>query len=183
MEEFAVLKQGRWRTANWTARVLSIHSRLGLAAITARDNAGDTLHHGMRVTSVVIWPLYGEKRIKESFDSMEARLTVRVTGVAATVRPRGTDGGTDAVPHYTYTSTGAKSDMQTWMLRFLNYDDLERALRLLHAVKPCLRALRAPAGAEAPRQQPEGVDSSSPTGVMTGWVLNTTSSRSGESGS
>ncbi|KPA74443.1 hypothetical protein ABB37_09130 [Leptomonas pyrrhocoris] len=85
MEEFVVVKQGSIKSGNWTQRVLSLHPNLGLAAITSKDAQDDKLYECVRVANVQVWPQYQGKHIKESYQSTEAKLTVRAKGLPAKI--------------------------------------------------------------------------------------------------
>lgn len=135
MEEFTVMKQGSYKSGNWTQRVLSVHAPLGLASITAKDSQENKLYQSVRVGSVQIWPQYQAKHIKENFQSQEAKLTIRVKGVPAKIgfRDMNTNAGTQRI--YRFTRSGPTAEHLTWMLRFSSFDALEKAVRLFQSMK------------------------------------------------
>lgn len=135
MEEFTVLKQGSFKSSNWTQRILSLHTPLGLASITSKDSQEDRLYQSVRVGSVQIWPQYLAKHIKEDFQSAEAKLTIRVKGLPAKIafRDMATPEGSQRI--YRFTRPGPGAQHLTWMLRFRNLDDFEKAVRLLQSMK------------------------------------------------
>lgn len=135
MEEFVVLKQGSYKSGNWTQRVLSLHPNLGLAAITSKDSQEDRLYQCMRVGNVQIWPQFQKKHLKEDFQSQEAKLTLRVKGLPAKVgfREMNTPSGPQRI--YRFTRPGPGAEHLTWMLRFRSFDDFEKAVRLLQSMR------------------------------------------------
>ncbi|KAG5497080.1 hypothetical protein GH5_01609 [Leishmania sp. Ghana 2012 LV757] len=135
MEEFDVYKRGTLKASKWTKRVLSLHSHLGIAAITRHNSPQDRFYRCMRVSSVHIWPQYNQKHVKENFDSMEVKLTVRVKGIPAKIRVREARSATGPVKVYHYTMKGPEAVKHTWMLRFRSYEEFEEAMRLFQAMK------------------------------------------------
>ncbi|KAG5472142.1 hypothetical protein CUR178_02816 [Leishmania enriettii] len=135
MEEFDVYKRGILKASKWTPRVLSLHSHLGIAAITHHNRPQDRFYRCMRVSSVHIWPQYNQKHVKENFDSMALKLTVRVKGIPAKIRVREARRATGPVKVYHYTMKGPEAAKHTWMLRFRNYEEFEGAMRLFQAMK------------------------------------------------
>lgn len=137
MEEFTVLKQGAYKAGNWTSRVLSIHSALGVAAITAQDKPEETLQHQcIYVTSAQIWPQFKETHIKEPPQTMEAKLTIRVKGIPAKIGVREEQGAAGPTRIYRYTKKDPDASKFTWMVRFDTYEKFEKAVRLFQAMKP-----------------------------------------------
>ncbi|AYU81459.1 hypothetical protein LdCL_310033300 [Leishmania donovani] len=135
MEEFNVQKQSSLKADKWTRRVLSLHPKLGIAAITDRGRPEDRFHECMRVSSMQIWPQYNKKHVKESFSSMEVMLTVRMKGIPAKVGVREKQSATGPVKIYRYTMKGPEAEKHTWMLRFNNYEDFEKAVNLVQSMQ------------------------------------------------
>lgn len=135
MDEFVVLKQGSFKSGNWTQRVFSLHPGLGLASITSKDSQDDKLYQSMRVGNVQIWPQYLAKHIKEDFQSAEAKLTLRIKGLPAKIgfREINTPAGPQRI--YRFTRPGPGAEHLTWMIRFSSFDEFERAVRLLQSMK------------------------------------------------
>ena len=135
MDEFVVLKQGSFKSGNWTQRVFSLHPGLSLASITSKDSQDDKLYQSMRVGNVQIWPQYLAKHIKEDFQSTEAKLTLRIKGLPAKIgfREINTPAGPQRI--YRFTRPGPGAEHLTWMIRFSSFDEFERAVRLLQSMK------------------------------------------------
>ncbi|KAG5471468.1 hypothetical protein LSCM1_01557 [Leishmania martiniquensis] len=135
MEEFNVYKRGTVKASKWTTRVLSVHSHLAIAAITSRDAPKDKFYQCMRVSCVHMWPQYKQKHVKEDFDSMAVKLTVRIKGTPAKIGVREERGTGGSIKIYRYTMRGPEATKHTWMLRFRNYEEFEGAMRLFQAMK------------------------------------------------
>lgn len=135
MEEFPVQKQSSLKADKWTGCVLSLHAKLGIAAITDRGRPGDRFHACMRVSRVQVWPQYNKKHVKESFSSTEVMLTVRMKGIPAKIGVREKQSATGPVKIYRYTIKGHKAEKYTWMLRFNNYEDFEKAMHLVQSMQ------------------------------------------------
>ncbi|GET91252.1 hypothetical protein, unknown function [Leishmania tarentolae] len=131
MDVFHVQTQSSRKAGKWTRRVLSLHSHLGIAAITDSDTAEDTLRDGMRISSAQIWPQYDKKRVKENVFSMDAMLTMHVKGVAAKIRVREKQNSRGSGKIYSYTMKGTGKETLTWTLRFDSHEDLEKAMSLI----------------------------------------------------
>ncbi|CAJ1011043.1 hypothetical protein Q4I28_006357 [Leishmania naiffi] len=155
MEEFNTLKQSSRNAGKWSYFVLSIHSQLGVAAITDCNNADGGFYQCMRVANVQIWPQYSKKHIKEKFESMEAMLTVRVKGIPAKVGVREAPSATGPTKIYSYTMRGPEATKHTWMLRFSKYEEFEGAMHLFQAMKLSDLHLSVPKRVEGRQQTKE----------------------------
>ncbi|CBZ29303.1 hypothetical protein, unknown function [Leishmania mexicana MHOM/GT/2001/U1103] len=158
MEEFTVHKRRNLKAHKWTRRILSLHPKLGVAAITDRGRSDDRFHECMRVSSVLIWPQYNKKHVKENFSSMEAMLTVRVKGIPAKIGVREKPSPTGPVRVYRYTMKGPEAEKHTWMLRFNNYEDFEKAMKLVQSMQTAEENYPVVRYAEAQRLE-EGCES------------------------
>lgn len=136
MEQIAVEKQGSWNHRRWSQRVLSLSTLLGIAAITADGNVDDAAHRKcLHVTQVQLWPHYSRRHVREDFDSMAAKLTLRVKGGAVRLGERTVQRADGPLRVYSYTQRNAAAFQHSWMLRFATFADLERAVHLFQAIR------------------------------------------------
>jgi hypothetical protein len=135
MEQVVVEKRGSYSRRHWTQRVLSLFTHLGVVAISQDGHVENNYHKCVHVTSVQMWPHYKKSHVREDFDSMEAKLTIRVKGFAVRVGDRVVNRAEGPVHVYSYTQRNAAVDMCAWMLRFATYADLERTVHLFEAIR------------------------------------------------
>lgn len=130
-----MLKRGSWRRRHWSQRVLSVFTTVGVAGISQQGHAKECRRTCIRVTRVQMWPHYKRNHVRLHFESMEAKLTLRVMGFAVLLGERVVDrtGGPQHVYHYTQRNSA--SDERAWMLQFATFADLEKAVRLFQAMR------------------------------------------------
>lgn len=138
MEQIVVEKRGRWNSHHWTQRVLSLSTLLGVATLSQRGHADQCHRKCIHVSTVQMWPHFAAKHLHENLNSMEAKLTLRVKGVAVKLGERLVHReGEDGMPQhvYRYTQRNCGGDARFWMLRFATFADLEKAVHLFQSVK------------------------------------------------
>ncbi|KPA74441.1 hypothetical protein ABB37_09129 [Leptomonas pyrrhocoris] len=136
MEQIVVTKRGRWKRGHWSQRVLSLCPILGVAALSHKAQTDEHDRKCLHVTSMQMWPRYNEAHIREDATSMEAKLTLRVKGMAVLLGERVVTRADGPQVVYRYTQRDASEDQRAWMLRFSTFADLEKAVRLFQAFRP-----------------------------------------------
>lgn len=154
MEQIVVEKRGRWKTHHWSQRLLSLSALLGVATLSQRGHVEDCHRKCLHVSAVQMWPHYDPKHLHGDFNSMEAKLTLRVRGSAVRLGERVVQRGPGepAQNVFHYTQRNCSSDVRAWMLRFATFADLEKAVHLFRSVKvnPHSTTAAVPNGWEAP---------------------------------
>lgn len=137
MEQIEVELRGSINPWNWSPRMFSISAPHGVVAISRKGHPEAWAHHCLHVTAVQLWPHYKKKHIHKHFDSMEAKLTLRIYGTE--VRLVEAVAGASAVPQQQrpvrFTQRGFHPYGHAWMVRFFSYECLERAVNVLKTIQ------------------------------------------------
>ncbi|KAK7201510.1 hypothetical protein NESM_000214800 [Novymonas esmeraldas] len=124
MPEFVVRKQGRLNYSSWSTRVLTLDIATGVVKLSRKGHPESTDHHAMYVTSTQMWPHYNRMYVEEGFDSLPAKLTIRLRGL------HGKDRDQPRWKLLHVNSAGIASD-EAWVLRFTSFGDFQHALLTL----------------------------------------------------
>ncbi|KPA74444.1 hypothetical protein ABB37_09131 [Leptomonas pyrrhocoris] len=129
MEEFNVTKQGSHVMTNWNPRILSASRMMGVIFLSSASDATDHFTQSMRIRSDKVWPAYRRVHLFESFDSAEAKLTLRVKGALGTMRETVTKANGAELTRYSFVKGFQVAD-DAWMIRFASEAELNRAKEL-----------------------------------------------------
>ncbi|KAK7201507.1 hypothetical protein NESM_000214500 [Novymonas esmeraldas] len=78
--QFVVLKQGSIESGNWTQRVLTIDTKSNTVTISRKQHPSDVLYHSLEVVRVQTWPRYKASDMAGQFNSLKAKMTLRIFG-------------------------------------------------------------------------------------------------------
>ncbi|KAG5497693.1 hypothetical protein JKF63_03959 [Porcisia hertigi] len=82
---FSVLKQGSLDRGSWTQRVLTIDTQSNTVTISRKGHPDYVLYHSIEVMHVQMWPRYRASEMAGRFNSLNAKLTLRVFGKPVSV--------------------------------------------------------------------------------------------------
>lgn len=76
----AVRKQGLYERGRWSTRILTIDVETSTLCMSRKSCPEDVAYHSMEVHSVQMWPRYTPDCIESRFDSLKAKMVLRITG-------------------------------------------------------------------------------------------------------
>lgn len=123
MQQVVVRKQGRMDYCSWSSRVLTLDPAAGVLLLSKKGNADRIAYHAMQPMCIEVWPYYNSKYVEEGFDSLPAKLTLRLAGCAFP-RPQSKRG------RRVLNSAGMDFD-EAWVLRFTSLQQLCSAVMAL----------------------------------------------------
>lgn len=123
MQQVIVRKQGRLQYSNWSSRVLTLDPVAGVLLLSKKGSPEKVDYHAMQPTHIEFWPHYDKKYVEEDFDSLPAKMTVRLAGCAYPATPL----GNKKRPALVVNSAGTES-AEAWVLRFTSLKTLREAL-------------------------------------------------------
>lgn len=126
MQQVIVRKQGRMDYDSWSSRVLTLDPAAGVLLLSKKGKPDNIAHHAMQPVCIEIWPFYDSKYVEEDFNSLPAKLTIRLAG-SAFPKARSRRGGRVS---RLLNSAGTDFD-EAWVLRFTSLQELESAVKAL----------------------------------------------------
>ncbi|AIO00815.1 hypothetical protein LPMP_312280 [Leishmania panamensis] len=78
--QFAVLKQGALESGSWTQRVLTIDTTTDTVTISRKQHSKNLFYHSLEVLHVQMWPRYKACEVAPQFNSLKAKMTLRIFG-------------------------------------------------------------------------------------------------------
>lgn len=78
--QISVLKQGSLESGSWTQRVLTIDTSSNTVTISRKNHPEQVFYHSLEVVRVQMWPRYKASEMVGQFNSMKAKLTLRIFG-------------------------------------------------------------------------------------------------------
>ncbi|KPA74446.1 hypothetical protein ABB37_09132 [Leptomonas pyrrhocoris] len=126
MQQVIVRKQGRYDYSHWSSRVLTLVPVTGMLQLSKKGSPNQIDYHAMQPTRIEVWPHYDRKYVEEDFDSLSAKLTIRLVGSAF---PNTAAASSRRVSRMV-NSAGVGCD-EAWVLRFTSLGALEEALLAL----------------------------------------------------
>ncbi|AYU81458.1 hypothetical protein CGC20_2905 [Leishmania donovani] len=78
--QFSVLKQGSLEPGSWTQRVLTIDTKSDTVTISRKHHPEHVFYHSLEVAHVQMWPRYRASEISGHFNSLKAKMTLRIFG-------------------------------------------------------------------------------------------------------
>ncbi|KAG5471467.1 hypothetical protein LSCM1_01556 [Leishmania martiniquensis] len=78
--QFSVLKQGSLESGSWTQRVLTIDTASDTVTISRKHHPEHVLYHSLEVVHVQMWPRYKASEMAGHFNSLKAKMTLRIFG-------------------------------------------------------------------------------------------------------
>ncbi|CBZ29302.1 hypothetical protein, unknown function [Leishmania mexicana MHOM/GT/2001/U1103] len=78
--QFSVLKQGSLDAGSWTERVLTIDTKSDTVTISRKHHPEHVFYHSLEVAHAQMWPRYKASEISGRFNSLKAKMTLRIFG-------------------------------------------------------------------------------------------------------
>ncbi|GET91251.1 hypothetical protein, unknown function [Leishmania tarentolae] len=78
--QFSVLKQGSLEQGSWSQRVLTIDTKSNTVTISRKHHAEHVFYHSLEVVYVQMWPRYKASELGGHFNSLKAKMTLRIFG-------------------------------------------------------------------------------------------------------
>ncbi|KAG5495986.1 hypothetical protein JIQ42_02870 [Leishmania sp. Namibia] len=78
--QFSVLKRGSLESGSWTQRVLTIDTASDTVTISRKHHPEHVLYHSLEVVHVQMWPRYKASEMAGHFNSLKAKMTLRIFG-------------------------------------------------------------------------------------------------------
>lgn len=136
MDQFTIQLRGSINPWRWSERVFSIFPRLDVVSLSAAHHPEKWSHRSLRVTNVQLWPHYNRRHVRLHFDSMEAKLTLRVCGDAVQLRSSEVHRHGRTSSELGFQQSNSRPKSCAWMVRFSTFQSLEKAVRLLAQFEP-----------------------------------------------
>lgn len=78
--QFAVRKQGSIASGSWSTRTLTVDTDTATATLSRHNHPNNVLYHSMEVKVVQMWPRFVPDVIDDDYNSLKAKLTLRIMG-------------------------------------------------------------------------------------------------------
>ncbi|KAK7201506.1 hypothetical protein NESM_000214400 [Novymonas esmeraldas] len=78
--QLVVRKQGAYEHGRWSTRILTIDIDAGTASVSRKNDPAASSDRCLHVQHVQMWPRYNASGIESRYDSLKAKMTLRITG-------------------------------------------------------------------------------------------------------